>query len=108
MTNKRSGLGSLRWPDGAKFEGQWHRGRRNGPGLLVLPDGRTFSQFWSEETFNLDDRGLDSPYAKCQEVDPAESRFVRIQNNGEMLKFPRSESPDTKSSDSGESTDMDT
>ena len=47
-----NGQGTLIYPDGSKYEGQWKDGRRDGQGALSFPDGGSFIGQWKGGLFN--------------------------------------------------------
>lgn len=67
QNNKRSGHGELIWTDGSRFVGKWVRGKRTGAGVLFM-DGKKYSQNWSEQQFDLGDKGIDSQFCECELV----------------------------------------
>jgi len=45
----REGLGSLTYPDGRKYVGEWKDGKRNGQGTQTLPNGMKYVGKWKDE-----------------------------------------------------------
>jgi len=56
--DKRDGHGKYTWPDGDEYEGEFVDGRRVGPGILKLKTGEVIRQFWREEQFEEESKGL--------------------------------------------------
>jgi len=42
------GHGTLTWPDGQTYEGEFSQDKRNGHGLLTWPSGKSYNGQWAE------------------------------------------------------------
>ncbi|CAJ1443125.1 unnamed protein product [Effrenium voratum] len=42
-----SGMGSMTWPDGSRYEGEYKNDFRHGQGTLTWPDGRKYKGQWA-------------------------------------------------------------
>ncbi|MBW1900788.1 MAG: SPOR domain-containing protein [Deltaproteobacteria bacterium] len=47
-----NGHGTMTYPDGSKYEGQWKDNKRNGQGTLSFPDGGRLAGQWKDGHFN--------------------------------------------------------
>ena len=47
-----SGQGTMTWPDGTKYVGEWKDGKRNGQGTWTSPDGQKYVGEWKDHKFN--------------------------------------------------------
>jgi hypothetical protein len=46
--NLKSGLGTISFKTGARYEGLWDKGRFHGRGIYFWPDGRRYDGEWHE------------------------------------------------------------
>ncbi|MDC1254462.1 hypothetical protein N8Z03_00510 [Pelagibacteraceae bacterium] len=44
--------GTLTWPDGQKYVGEWKDGKQHGQGTLTWPDGEKFVGEWKDDKRN--------------------------------------------------------
>ena len=50
--DKQHGQGTMTWPDGRKYEGQWHKGKKHGQGKYTRPtDGGTYQGQWCDDQY---------------------------------------------------------
>ena len=42
------GKGVYKWPDGRKYEGEYHMDKKEGYGVYYWPDGRIHDGYWKE------------------------------------------------------------
>jgi hypothetical protein len=47
----RHGYGTLQYPDGGKYEGNWFNGKQHGKGSLQFADKKEFSGQWSNGVY---------------------------------------------------------
>ena len=52
-------IGKYTWADGDEYEGEFEDGRRYGYGVLRLKNGQVIRQYWQEDQFEEDSKGLD-------------------------------------------------
>ena len=49
INKKAKGYGTVRYGDGARYEGEWHDGKPNGLGKLLLENGDTYEGEWKDD-----------------------------------------------------------
>jgi hypothetical protein len=47
---KRAGKGTIFWQDGTRFVGTFVNDKRNGPGTMILPDGTVYNGYFENDT----------------------------------------------------------
>jgi hypothetical protein len=50
--NQWQGHGSYQWPDGANYEGNFHKGLRHGEGLYMFQDGSVYRGEWKRGKYH--------------------------------------------------------
>ena len=51
LAKYNSGMGTLNYPNGDRYEGEWKDDTKNGQGTYIKADGKVYKRLWKNDRF---------------------------------------------------------